>query len=162
MTAEEGDDGGTKGGRAANIIINQRSCDVNVKLPEPIWSCITRGGWKGTSWRTARRVTSGSGGGQWAIVRVICHAAYRSTERERELTIREGWSFLLADYRWLLPVLSAICKERGFLERMTNHPFATSSLSTLPLFIYVFLSSFQILFDFGYLYPILIAYKSKW
>lgn len=44
MTAEEGDEGGTKGGQAANIIINQRSCDVNVKLPEPIWSCITRGG----------------------------------------------------------------------------------------------------------------------
>lgn len=47
MTAEEGDDGETKGGRAANIIINQRSCDVNVKLPEPIWSCITRGGLEG-------------------------------------------------------------------------------------------------------------------
>lgn len=47
MTTEEGDDGGTKRGRAANIIINQQSCDVNVKLPEPIWSCITRGGWTG-------------------------------------------------------------------------------------------------------------------
>lgn len=35
---------GMKGQRAANIIINQRDCDVNVKLPEPIWSCITRGG----------------------------------------------------------------------------------------------------------------------
>lgn len=90
MTAEEGDDGGTKGGRAANIIINQRSCDVNVKLPEPIWSCITRGGWKGTSWRTARRVASGSGGGQWAIVRVICHAAYRSTEGERGIDDPRG------------------------------------------------------------------------
>jgi len=62
VTAEERDDGGTKRGQAANIIINQRSCDVNVKLPEPIWSCITRGGWKGTSWRTARRVASGGGG----------------------------------------------------------------------------------------------------
>lgn len=90
MTTEEGDDGGTKGGQAANIIINQRSCDVNVKLPEPIWSCITRGGWKGTSWRTARRVASGGGGGRWAIVRVICHAAYRSTKGEKGIDDPRG------------------------------------------------------------------------
>lgn len=56
-------EGTTRGRRAANIIINQRGCDVNVKLPEPIWSCITRGGWKETSWRAATRVEDGSGGG---------------------------------------------------------------------------------------------------
>lgn len=90
MTAEEGDDRETRRGRAANIIINQRSCDVNVKLPEPIWSCITRGGWKGTNWRTARRVASDSGGGRWAIVRVICHAAYRSTKRGKGIDDPRG------------------------------------------------------------------------
>lgn len=51
-------------------------------------------------------------------------------KRGGESTIREGWSFLLADYRWLLPVLSAICKERRFLERMTSHPFAASPFSS--------------------------------
>lgn len=33
-----------EGSAMANIIINQRRSDVNVKLPEPIWSCITRPG----------------------------------------------------------------------------------------------------------------------
>lgn len=54
-------------------------------------------------------------------------------KRGWESTICEGWSFLLADYRWLLPVLSAICKERSFLERMTSHPIAASLFSSSSL-----------------------------
>jgi len=83
-------EGTTRGRRVANIIINQRGCDVNVKLPEPIWSCITRGGWQGTSRRTATRVAGGSGGGRWAIVKVICHAAYGSAGGWRGSASGEG------------------------------------------------------------------------
>lgn len=89
----EGVDEG-KGSRA-NIIINQHRSDVNVKLPEPIWSCITRGVeirlWTGSKGGRARGMP---GWKRWPIVRVICHAAYESMGFDDPVPARSYWPII--------------------------------------------------------------------
>lgn len=92
---------GGGGSAMANIIINQRRSDVNVKLPEPIWSCITRRGEGAEGGDTTRKGCKLEGVRAVESEMAHCESYLSCCLRIYGVRRIRAASFLLADYRWL-------------------------------------------------------------